>query len=67
MILKSAAHLLPESSPEGAGPVGGAEPGSHLTSDITAAFNTFNSQLDHYFTVSADTKGFYYQQTNKVN
>ncbi|XP_033971393.1 uncharacterized protein LOC117470682 [Trematomus bernacchii] len=42
--------LQTESSPEGAGPVGGAEPGSHLTSDITAAFNTFNSQLDHYFT-----------------
>ncbi|KAK5905496.1 hypothetical protein CgunFtcFv8_001456 [Champsocephalus gunnari] len=39
-----------ESSPEGAGPVGGVEPGSHLTSDITAAFNTFNSQLDHHFT-----------------
>ncbi|KAK5880759.1 hypothetical protein CesoFtcFv8_021637 [Champsocephalus esox] len=42
--------LQTESSPEGAGPVGGVEPGSHLTSDITAAFNTFNSQLDHHFT-----------------
>ncbi|KAK1885510.1 Synaptonemal complex protein 2-like, partial [Dissostichus eleginoides] len=48
--------LQTESSPEGAGPVmgaelvGGAESGSHLTSDITAAFNTFNSQLEHHFT-----------------
>ncbi|XP_034054383.1 uncharacterized protein LOC117534292 isoform X2 [Gymnodraco acuticeps] len=42
--------LQTESSPEGAGPVGWVEPGSHLTYNITAAFNTFNSQLDHHFT-----------------
>ncbi|KAK5897665.1 hypothetical protein CgunFtcFv8_015150 [Champsocephalus gunnari] len=42
--------LQTESLPEWAGPVGGAEPGSHMMSDITAALNTFNSQLDHHFT-----------------
>ncbi|KAK5850334.1 hypothetical protein PBY51_014591 [Eleginops maclovinus] len=35
---------------DGAGPVMEAEPGSHLPSDITAAFNTFKTQLDQRFT-----------------
>ncbi|KAJ4923929.1 hypothetical protein JOQ06_028184, partial [Pogonophryne albipinna] len=48
-------RLQTESSPEGAGPVGGAEPGSHMMSDITAAFITFNSQLDQHFTLSTNT------------
>lgn len=65
---ESAAHLVSECSPEGAGPSAeeeglsiekegpvkkpGAGPESHLTLDITAAFKTFKTQLEQHFTVS---------------